>query len=486
MQFNSIPTTLRVPFAYLEFSNSEANTSTVAQVYKLLLIGQKVAAGSQPVNSPIRVSSEKQAANLFGKGSMLYDMVVASLKVNRFTETWAVALADAGAGVATTGTLTVSGPATADGALTVYFGGVPVSIPVASGDVANDIAADLGAAINANSNVLVTASVATNVVTYTFKHKGLLGNDYPVSFGLNDEVFPAGVDVAPVHGTNGALNPDIQDAIDSIGDMQFRVIVSPYTDASNLTKWETELANRWGPLKSNDGHVFAAVNVDSGAAISLGLSRNSPHSSILFNGGSPTPSFIAAAILGSVVSFYSPIDQARPLQTLPLTGIIAPRPEDRLILEERNTLLYSGIATSTVDAGGVVRIERLITTHKEDAIGNPDESYLDYETLAILSYLRFSFRAYFGTKYPRHKLADDGAVRYAPGQPIMTPKLARAEAISLFADWEEAGLVEDASQFAAELVVERNTTDKNRLDFYLPPNLINGLRVIAGQIAFRS
>lgn len=485
MNFSSIPSTLRVPFTAVEFDNSSAIVGGIAQVYKLLLLGQKTT-GTQAVLQPIRVSSKKQAALLFGANSMLYQMFAAAFDANSFTETWCMAVADAGSGVATTGTLTVSGPATADGTITVYIGGIPVSIPVTAADSANDIAADLAAAITANPNVLVTASATTNVVTYTLRHKGAVGNDFPVMLGYDNEVLPAGVGVVHVHGTNGALNPDLAPAIDAIGDMQFRTIVTPYLDSANLALLEAEMNKRWGPLYTNDGHVFGVSNAGSATLITLGLGRNNPHVTIMENVGSPTPAFVKAAVLGAVVAFYSPIDQARPLQTLALPGVKGPKPQDALIISELNTLLYSGIATSQTDNGGVVRIQRAITMHKEDAIGNPDESYLDYETLATLSYLRYSFRAYFGSKYPRHKLASDGPKRYRPGQAVMTPKLAKAEAISLFSDWEEAGLVENAAQFAAELVVERNASNPNRLDFYLPPDLINGLRIIAAQIAFRA
>jgi hypothetical protein len=38
---------------------------------------------------------------------------------------------------------------------------------------------------------------------------------------------------------------------------------------------------------------------------------------------------------------------------------------------------------------------------------------------------------------------------------------------------EELGLVENFDQFKTDLVVERNASDPNRLDFLLPPDIIN-------------
>ena len=87
------------------------------------------------------------------------------------------------------------------------------------------------------------------------------------------------------------------------------------------------------------------------------------------------------------------------------------------------------------------------------------------------------------SRFARHKLANDGT-RFGAGQAVVTPSIARAEAINLFRLWEDQGLVEDATAFKEGLVVERNGTDPNRLDFLLTPDLVNQLRVMGAQIAF--
>jgi phage tail sheath gpL-like len=45
--------------------------------------------------------------------------------------------------------------------------------------------------------------------------------------------------------------------------------------------------------------------------------------------------------------------------------------------------------------------------------------------------------------------------------------------------------VENFEDFDANLVVERNEDNPNRLDFLLPPDLINQLVVLAAKIQFR-
>jgi phage tail sheath gpL-like len=54
-----------------------------------------------------------------------------------------------------------------------------------------------------------------------------------------------------------------------------------------------------------------------------------------------------------------------------------------------------------------------------------------------------------------------------------------------FSEMEGKGLVEDRAGFKAALLVQRNASDKNRLDILVPPNLVNGLDVVAASLQFR-
>ena len=173
----------------------------------------------------------------------------------------------------------------------------------------------------------------------------------------------------------------------------------------------------------------------------------------------------------------------RPRQTLVMRGLLPPKETDRYTREERNTHLADGAATFVVDDGGLIRVERVVTTYKT-ANGVPDTSYQDIEIMRALAYLRFSTRARIALRYPRHKLADD-PFEIPPGQPIATPRSIRDELIALFQDWMQVGLVENLEQFKRDLLVERDATDANRVNAIIPPDVINGFRVFAGQIQFR-
>lgn len=484
ISFNEIPDNIRVPLFYAEFDNSRAVQGLALQVYKALIIGQKTSAGSATAEVPVLVTSADQAKSLFGVGSMLHRMFVKWFKNNKSTEVWCIPVADNGAGVAATGTFTVTGPATAAGTLSVYIGGQLVQVAVASGDAQNDIATALSAAINLVTDLGVTAGVSTNVVTVTAKNKGTNGNKIDLRLNYqSDEALPAGVAVAVVAMASGATNPVLTNLISAMGDEQYHLIVNPYVDATSLTALEAELLDRWGALRQIEGVMVAAASDTVGNLTTLGNSRNSKHSVIFGAYKYPNPpEEVAAAVVGQV-ALAGGIDPARPFQTLQLSGILAPVESDRFNWSERNTLLFDGIASLVVGAGSVVQIERAITTYQLNAFSVADTSYLDLNTMLTLSYLRYSFKARMTSRYPRHKLAKDGT-RFGPGQAVMTPKVAKAECFTIFEEWELKGLVEGFAQFKNDLIVEINASNPNRLDIRMSPDLINQLSVLGTQIQF--
>ena len=488
ISFNEIPAGILTPGVHVEFDNSQANQGLPVQPHKILVLAQKLAAGTAAANVPVLVTSAAQALALGGQGSMAHQMFERLKAADNLTESWLLPMDDAVAGAAAAGDITFTGPATAAGTINLYIGGRRVRAAVASADTATVIAAAVQAAIAADADLPVTAivnGVDDAQVDLTARHKGENGNDIDLRFNyFQGEALPAGVGTTVVAMSGGTGNPDVNSAITAIGDEQYNSIVMPWTDAANLTALETELTDRFGPMTQNEGHAYAAASGTVGALGTLGDSRNSLNLTIMGTGSSPTPPHEWAASVASIAAKHGNIDPARPFQTLALPGMLPPAETARFTRSERNQLLVDGISTFTVDAGGVCQVERLITTRNLDALGIPDLSYLDVNTVLTLYRLRFQVRARISQKFPRHKLADDGNL-IGPGNAVVTPKVIRAELIALAQDWIEVGLVEGIEQFKADLIVERDVSDPNRVNALLPPDLVNQLRFFAAMIQFR-
>ncbi|WP_300657530.1 phage tail sheath subtilisin-like domain-containing protein [Pseudomonas sp.] len=484
VSFNEIPDNIRVPGIYIEIDPSKAVGGGAVMERRLLLVGQRLAAGTVAALTATRLGSQAgdQAAQAFGEGSMLHGMAAAARKANDYVDIWAIALDDDVAGVAASGTVTLSGTPTATGTLALYIGGTQVRIAVVAAEAVATLATRLADAINADTSLPVIASAALGVVTLTSRWKGETGNDLDVRLNYYGEQTPAGLAVAIVAMAGGTANPDVQPVLDAIAGQQYYSIVCPYLDGANLTALETEMASRFGPMDVLTGHVFNAMVGNHAELTTWGDGRNSPHVSTLGLYDMPTAPWVVASVWATVAEFSGANDPARPFRSLVLPGVLPPPEASRFTRAERNLALYDGISTFTVDQGGQVLIETIITNYQVNSFGLPDIALLRLETKWTADLIRFRFNAAVARDYPRHKLGDVAV----PGQAYATPTTVRAtliaEAIKLAS---EDGLLEDIEGFKRDLLVKRSTQNPNRLNAVLTPNLVNQFDIFAAAVQYR-
>ena len=499
ISFNEIPGAgdLRVPLAYIEFDNSNAVTGTPQPRQRVLMFGQRATKDGQPVGSaindqPLRIYSASQASAAFGQGSMMHLMCQSFLDINRTAELWCIPQGD-GSG-AEAATINLNGTATGSGVLVTYVGGTRLAVSVLAEDTGAQIADALAELINGTSDLPVTAKVVPDAggddgddthadIVLTAK---FAGRSAPTDVRWNyysGEALPGGINASVTYPAGATDNPSIAAAVANMGEQQYKYIVMPYLDEPNLNLLRTELKDRWGPVNQADGFAVTSYHGTLGGLTDFGLSRNDHLICCLGVPATPQPQYVWCASLCAVAAASLTIDPARPLQTLTIPGLMPPELKDRFTWAERNSLLFDGISTFTVNDGGEVQIERLITMYRTNSYGDPDPSYLDVNTIATLSYLRYSTRVRITQKFPRHKLADDGS-NFAPGQAVVTPSIIRTELLALFQEWELAGLVEDFDTYKDELLVTRSSSDRNRVDVLAGPNLINQFRIFAEQIRF--
>jgi phage tail sheath gpL-like len=472
---NNIPDTILVPGVFVTVDNSLANTAT-GGAFKTVLFGQKTSAGTATAEELTRVFSKAGAAGLFGNGSVLDEMFDAWFKTNNISEVYAVALDDAGGSAAATQTLTVTASANAAGTLFLYVNGKLKRIGTTASQTAAQIATAIAAAITADVTLPISAAADAAVVTCTAKNKGTLGNLIDLRFNKeSDQSFPVGVGVVVAAGVTGATDPDITDAIAALPDEVFKVIVNPYIDATSLGILKTELDRRWGATVQLDGHAINATGGTASTVASKGDALNSEHLTFIDSGKDTLqPSYYWAANLAGRVSFSAAADPARPFRSLGLTGLIGDTASDRRTLSEKNSILSAGIGTHNVLNDGSVVVDRLVTTYKKNAVGAADNSYQNTPTMFNLSYIRQAYITRMLSRFPRHKLADDGTV-FGAGQPIATPATIKGEIIALYEEFIRDGLCENVDEFAETLIVERDQTNRSKVNVNMNPILVGQL-----------
>ena len=480
ISFPTMPVTVRLPFAYAEFDPTGASDDPSLMPYTCLLVGQKLETGTADDYSVQRPMSAAQAAELFGQGSMAATMCAAYLNANPVTKMFCIAAPDADVGVAAEGGINITGTVMSSAPVCLYVGGVLVRAAATLGMVAADVAENLANAINANRDLPVRATHSLGQVTITARHKGECGNDIDLRLSHHDEPLPGGIQIALIALSGGAGNPDPAEIIAAMGNDQFHVIAWPFTDTFSLNALRDELDERWGPLRQIDGQAVVVKRGTFGVVTTFAGARNDKHLTVLPSQNSPTSPWVDAAASAGVIAYYGNNDPARGFNTLLIPGVLAPAKKDLWVdFPEKNQGLYEGVSTRYVAPDGTLRFQKLITTYRLNPLGAEEKAFLSLNSPLTLSYLRFDWNNYLKLKYPRHKLAGNTDVnRYDASQPIMTPKLGKAEAISRFMDvWLPMGLVEGSGQFERDLMCERSSFNENRLDWLLRPDLMNQFEV---------
>lgn len=495
VSFASIPQNWKLPLYWVELDPSMAGLWTLRQ--PALLSGIMTADGVATADVAIPIGSQAQADKQFGQGSQLANMFAAFFRNNRSHEVWGLPSAEPGGGTAATLTITptLSGSGHEAGTIHLYIAGQHVPVNIGATDDLAAVNTAIAAAINENFDLPVTAVAGPLLTTLTCNWLGESGNDIDVRdsyYGrIGSEELPEGITIA--YSTLGMMSggvgvPTFGTAISNLGERNFEFVALPFTDSTSLTAWETEYGvsdgGRWGWMRQLYGHIFSAKRASYADMITFGETRNSGALSVMgVELGSPTPVYEWTAAYTAKAARGLTNDPARPLQTLTLDGVLPAPLHQRFNKLELNTMAGYGIATQEVGGDGVM-ILRETTTYQLNKYGQSDDAYELVTTLSTLARLLRNQRQAITTKFPRHKLANDGT-RFGPGQAIATPGLIKAELVSEYRQDEYNGLVEDTRSFKNNLLVERDPNIPTRVNVLYPPDLVNGMREFAVLAQFR-
>ncbi|EFN9979228.1 phage tail sheath subtilisin-like domain-containing protein [Escherichia coli] len=488
ISMNTIPANTLVPLFYAEMDNSAANTSQDSA--PSLLMGHASNDAAIAPNSLVLMPSADYARQICGPGSQLARMVDAYRKTDPFGELYVIAVPES-TGAAATILLTVTGAATETGTVNLYIGRTRIQAAVINGDDVTTVAGSIKEAINADPTLPLTATAAAGMVTLTARHKGLYGNELPVTLNYygfgGGEVLPAGVQIAIAAGTAGSGAPVLTGAVAAMADEPFDYIGLPFSDTASINSLVTEMndtSGRWSYARQLYGHVYSAKIGTLSELVTAGDQFNQQHITLAgYEKDTQTPADELAASRTARAAVFIRNDPARPTQTGELVGMLPAPKGKRFTMTEQQTLLSHGVATAYVESG-ILRIQRDVTTYKKNAYGVADNSYLDSETLHTSAYVLRRLKSVITSKYGRHKLANDGT-RFGPGQAIVTPEVIKGELLTTYRQLERAGIVENYELFKQHLKVERDANNPNRLNTLFPPDYINQLRVFAVVNQFR-
>jgi phage tail sheath gpL-like len=503
ISFAQIPQNIKVPLYWVEVDPSMAGLPSLN--LRALLTGIMTSDGEAQPNIAIPIGSQAQSGKFFGQGSELDRMFKAFYANNFANEVWGLPLTEPTGASAAKADIVVTSPPTQAGTLHLYVSGEHVPVNLMTTDTPDDIANAIADAVNAWFGIGTTgnptmlpatadASHTPGTCTLTCIWKGVSGNDIPLMLNYygtqGSEQTPVGLAITvPPTLTGGVGTPDFTQAILNLGDEPFEYVAMPYTDSNSLFDWEQEFgfsdSGRWGWARQLFGHVFSAKRDSYQNLITFGETQNSGVVSIMaFEVACQSPMFEAAAAYTAKAQRALINDPARPLQSLSLNQIKMAPLHQRFDFVELNSLASNGLAIQKAGSDGQPMIAREQTTYQFNLYSQTDDAYELVTTLATLAKLMRNQRQAITSKFPRHKLANDGT-KFGPGQAIVTPGIIKAELVAEYRADEFNGLVENTNIFKQNLLVERDPVDPNRVNVLYPPDLINQLRIFAVLNQFR-
>ncbi|MGC4076287.1 MAG: phage tail sheath subtilisin-like domain-containing protein [Rubrivivax sp.] len=464
ISFDNIPASIRKPGKYVEFNSKLAVRTLPSNVQRLLIVAQKLAAGTAPAGVPVDVFDAATAAALFGRGSQAHLMVKATIEAYRYARITVLPLADSGTGVAATWTITFTGTSTASGSVTVTLAGDAVNVPIATAQTAAQVAASVKLELDKEVDWPVTVTAAAGVLTLTAKNKGTVAN----GLVLATDAQLSGITAAAATGVAGSNDPDLAAALTAVFAVSHEILVTPYNTAAALQTLRTHLTDRGSPIEQRGAIGVYAFTGTLAAATTLAAAVNHERITGCLLPGTASPAYDLAARYAAVIS--SEEDPARPLNTLALTGAQPPALASRLGRTEQESCLANGVTPLEVGPGEVVQIVRAITTYTVNAQAIPDIALLDLTTIRTMDYVRQAQRTRLALRFPREKLSQ------------RTPDRVRSEVLDVLVKLEELEIVEAVEENKAGVIVERDSQDPNRLDVRIPVDVVNGLHVLAARL----
>ncbi|HET6606744.1 MAG TPA: phage tail sheath subtilisin-like domain-containing protein [Rhodopila sp.] len=393
-----------------------------------------------------------------------------------------------------TGQITVSGMATAAGVISLYIAGTLVSTVVSVGDTAAEIAANMLAEINYTAGLPVSAALNGAAITLTALNAGLPGNDIDMRLNYlgtaGGQALPAGVSVnftGTASGSGyllagGAVNPSLTTALANLPTQPFDFIATAFTDEPSLAalnQFLNDETGRWSWTQELFGGYFGAYRGTLGALNTYGTANNDQHGSVMGIFDVPQPAWIWAAEIAAQCAVSIRANPAMPLQNITM-NVLPPPAQSQFDISERNTLLYDGISTFKVTADAVV-MERMVTTYQENTAGQPDDSYLDVETMYTLMAGIRDMMTYLASQYSRAILVQNGnPTPYGSG--MVTAATILASVNARYATQCANGWMQNPTQFAQQS--QAQNAGNGTVKLLLPFMLANQLRDIAMLVQF--
>ncbi len=468
----------------VDFKNLRSGTTILPQ--RVAIIGQ---GNSLSVYSTTKFQSNsaQEVGSLVGFGSPLHLVAQQLFPANgdgigSIPATFYPLVDDVGAGAPSVGTITVTGAQTVQASYNVVINEiVSPAFLISVGDTVTQAAAALAAAINAQVDMPVIAVPVVGVVTLTSKWEGTSANDivYRVDGSLT-----AGSSFGIVDPVGGLTNPDVQVALDQVGDVWETIFINcmDIADTATLDKYVTFNEGRWGALVNMPGVYCSGENeAVVGTATTLTDARPTDRTNVQLVGvGSDNLPFVVAARQAAFIAVIADSSPARDYSSTPVTGIVPGTDGEQWDFADRDLAIKAG-SSGIVKRDGVMTLKDTVTMFHP--VGDPNPAYNYVNNVMYLCTIICNTNLVFDT--PEW----DGAPLVPNDQAVTEPtakkpSMAEAEIASMIDALALGAIISDPDTAKKTILAGINGGNPRRLDISYTVQLSGNTGIISVDLNF--
>ena len=455
---------------------------------RIALIGQGSTDATYSLDKR-QINSAQEAGLIYGYGSPIHLAARQFFPRNgdgvRTIPVTVYPLEDAASGVVSTGEIIVSGTATSEGIYLVLINDI-LSEPIAAeqSDDQDAIAGKIVTAINAVLQMPVKAALksgADDTVELFSKWKGESAND--IKFSVEGPPTTIGITFAITAPTGGANNPDVEPALNGIGNRWETLILNclNVSDAATLDKYANWGEGRWGALTHRHSVVFSGQTKDLTSATAISDVRKEDRVNVQLTApkSEALPFVVAAAELARIALVANenpPADYGS--QAVP--GIKPGKDGEQWDYVKRNSAVNAG--TSTIDVrDGVIHLSDTVTFYHPTGDELPAYRY-------VVDIIKLQ-NIVFNTNLIFNRPEWDGAPLIPDNQATVNPrarqpKAAIAAVSALIANLALQAIISNPNEAKASIRVEIDSQNPKRLNLTYTVQLSGNTNIISVDLNF--
>jgi len=468
-----------------EFVNLRPGIAQLPQ--RIAVIGQGNTATTYDTTKR-RVTSAAQAGSIYGFGSPIHLACRRLLPANNdgvgSIPVTIYPLEDDGSGVKASGDLTPGAAPTTTS--TFYVKINEIRSEAITLTISDDLAATVTAvadAINAVVDMPVTATADTSAgsekVDLEAKWAGETGNSIYVEVVESDDIT-----WTITQPTGGSANPDIQPALDQVGNVWETLFLNTmnFDDATTLDKLSTFGEGRWGALTRKPMIAFVgntSKTVSAATGTTSGRRTDRTNVQLVAPGSNEHPIEVAArqlARIAVVANNNPPRDYGRQQATQLVPGADG----DQWDYVQRDQAVKAGSSTVEV-VDGVIQISDVITMYRPS--GEPNPAYRYVVDIVKLQNILFNLNLEYATA------EWDGAPLIPNDQPTTNPdakkpKDATAATAGIIDNLALEAIVSDPETAKQSIVSEIDSANPKRLNQAFTIQLSGNANIISVSLNF--